>query len=518
MTALEGKLLDAMMAADRKAFNGVLRRGAGVNTATSQGVTPLHIAAREGWLPEVKWLLRRGADAGARTRYQFIKRSKRSVQWSQAKRHRPARGRGETPFDWAAMRVNNETIIDSLLPHTPDDAVLQVKGWPPWHLALVRGDDDAAIRILSEEDDVEREHYYHDRPIQVAARHGRMTVVEYLLSRGVKLHHHDEEYSVLHEAARYGHYETVSLLLARGAHVNISECDGTTPLKEAAEYGHCRVARLLLKKGAWVDPSAWGEYPIHSAAQHDHVPLLRLLLKYGAQVDDANFAGETPLHIAARSGALRVMRVLIEHDADTNSRAEYNITPLHSAAGEGEAAAALLLLKQGATVSAHDKFGYTALLEAARAPVPDRWVTQWERGQRGGLCPPPPEYYLDKSIVPPPRTDRRYYARYVETVRLLLEHGASPNVRERETKLTPLHYAALRGDANIARLLIEHGAHLNPIDSDGQSPLAIAHCCDHEQVVKVLLQHGAKNIGGRLCCLYFPPATIKDPRREVRKQ
>jgi ankyrin repeat domain-containing protein 17 len=221
--------------------------------------------------------------------------------------------------------------------------------------------------------------------------------------------------------------------------------------------------------------------------------MVRLLLRYRADPNAPDYQYETPLHCAARRGATAAMEVLIEHGAKVNWRDEYKFTALHSAAIAGQAEAMKLLLQHGASFEEREKCCHLSLLYACDAPHHGHWITRWERGMRGGLCPPPPEYY-DK--LPPPRSNRRYYARFVEAVRLLLEGGANPNIREKETRATPLHYAALHGDADIARLLIEHGAKLNRLDSDGQSPLAVADCCDHEDVAGVLRAHEAKSIGG----------------------
>jgi len=47
---------------------------------------------------------------------------------------------------------------------------------------------------------------------------------------------------------------------------------------------------------------------------------------------------------------------------------------------------------------------------------------------------------------------------HLDVVKLLLEHGADPNVQDDEGE-TPLHHAAAwRDNVDIVRLLLEHGA------------------------------------------------------------
>jgi hypothetical protein len=77
-----------------------------------------------------------------------------------------------------------------------------------------------------------------------------------------------------------------------------------------------------------------------------------------------------------------------------------------------------------------------------------------------------------------------------ERVRKLLEKGENPNVRD-EYGSTPLHKAASRGHVDIARLLLEYGADPNVRDEYGWTPLHNAAYRGHVDVVAHLLERGA---------------------------
>ncbi len=63
---------------------------------------------------------------------------------------------------------------------------------------------------------------------------------------------------------------------------------------------------------------------------------------------------------------------------------------------------------------------------------------------------------------------------YAEAVRILLEHGADPNLRERSGE-TYLHTAATwRDNAEIIKALVEHRADVNAKDREGRTPLDVA--------------------------------------------
>ena len=75
----------------------------------------------------------------------------------------------------------------------------------------------------------------------------------------------------------------------------------------------------------------------------------------------------------------------------------------------------------------------------------------------------------------------------VELVRLLLDHGADPNIPHAEGLSTPLHYAAIKGNAAIAAILIDHGADINAADRSGSTALHLAAARGYADVVKLLI-------------------------------
>ena len=79
---------------------------------------------------------------------------------------------------------------------------------------------------------------------------------------------------------------------------------------------------------------------------------------------------------------------------------------------------------------------------------------------------------------------------YFVIVKILLEHGAEPNIQN-YIGWTPLHLAAANGYFVIVKILLEHGAEPNIQDNDGSTPLhkAVANC--RVGVARVLLEHGA---------------------------
>jgi uncharacterized protein len=93
------------------------------------------------------------------------------------------------------------------------------------------------------------------------------------------------------------------------------------------------------------------------------------------------------------------------------------------------------------------------------------------------------------------RTALHFGVEHEPVVRMLLERGADPNIRDEGDNAFPIHFAAERGNLSIVTLLIEHGA--DPIGAGTTHELDVlgwAVCWDyahHVEVARYLLANGA---------------------------
>jgi ankyrin repeat protein len=80
---------------------------------------------------------------------------------------------------------------------------------------------------------------------------------------------------------------------------------------------------------------------------------------------------------------------------------------------------------------------------------------------------------------------------HIEAARVLLEHGAQPNIVH---LMSALHISAIHGDAAILEMLIAHGGNVNMEDHLLSTPLHYAAYHAHAECVQLLLKHGASTV------------------------
>ena len=166
-----------------------------------------------------------------------------------------------------------------------------------------------------------------------------------------------------------------------------------------------------------------------------------------AEGDAAPSSTLTPLMRASLFGSADALRAVLKEKPNVNEPAtKLAITALMCAAHDPQKVR--LLIDAGANVRAATTAGHTALLVAAD------------------------------------------YAGAAESVRVLLQHGADPNIRSKAFLATPLARAALHGDRTVVGLLLDAGAAVNE-RPEGSVALLVAANQGDAEMVTFLLDRGA---------------------------
>jgi serine/threonine protein kinase/ankyrin repeat protein len=181
----------------------------------------------------------------------------------------------------------------------------------------------------------------------------------------------------------------------------------------------------------------------------------------------------TPLMAALRVGSIDSARMLIERGADVHAQDSVGRTPMTIAVTYNQPAISLLLAS-GVDINEQTRFG-TPLLTAARY----QWFyPEQESGWGPGV------FFISVHIK-----------EEHNAVRILLEKGADPNIRDSEGRNALMVMSLEKRSENavelIAETLLNAGCDINAADNKGRSPLMYAAIFERPGVVKLLLKRGA---------------------------
>ena len=265
-----------------------------------------------------------------------------------------------------------------------------------------------------------------------------------------------------------------------------------TSLHYAAFCGFHNVATFLIVDHSQdVNARGFGrrETPLHVALRRGQVETARVLLKHDADTEARDKWGYSPLEHVAREGHADLAQVLLEHGADANSQDILTCTTLYRASEAGKLTVAQVLLSHGASATALCMNNETALHRAEDEEVA-RLLLQHSADANA----------LDiKNRTPLHRVSG---LGHVGAVRVLLEHGADANARD-SNNATPLHLASNRvgnwyskggGEyLGVVQLLLQYSSDIHARDDKGQTPFMRATTDEHQEIMQLLLEHGAED-------------------------
>jgi ankyrin repeat protein len=326
--------------------------------------------------------------------------------------------------------------------------------------------------------DVNRRGVDGSTPLQWAVYDGNVTEVRRLLKAGANVSlANNYGATPMGLAAEVGNAEIIKLLLEAGADAESPNADGQTALLAVARTGNVEAAKLLLDHRAKVDArEKWGgQTALMWAAARRHPQMMQLLISKGADVNargiDRDYqrhvtaegrpksldsGGFTPLLYAARENCSACVKVLVDNKADIDMQDPDGVSPLMVAIMNANWDLAKQLIEAGASVNQWDMYG--------EAPL---FTVIGNRNQLSGG---------HASIDPLNQTNG------MAIIRMLLEHGANPNMqlffRPANVKgatntrgSTPLIRAATNADMEVFKLLLQHGADVNLMMADRQTPI-----------------------------------------------
>ena len=299
--------------------------------------------------------------------------------------------------------------------------------------------------------------------LQTAAYHGNLELVQFLLAAGASADTYHYGDTALQIAAKRNNVPLVRILLAHGASVYASANwpFGRTALQAASENGNLSMIDLLLgtiPRASWIDIlnmppcEIGGRNAFQAAAERGHLSTVKYLLRLGVNINGLNayLHGATVLQAAVRSRNLQMANLVLAAGAETG-------TP------PGTTSAFAIAIEQ------HDSSMFELLFNHAAnfysAPNKDeRPVLQKAAEQESS-------YFLEKLIQagwnvneiwkyehPESAIGRAIQRGRIANVELLLLAGADPQ----RALVTDLDHI----DTELLKLLLGHGADPNMVAED----------------------------------------------------
>jgi ankyrin repeat protein len=361
-----------------------------------------------------------------------------------------ALGPYQTPALHWVVRIEDVDTARRLLEAGADPNLANALQVRPLHLAIENGDVAMVQLLLKHGADPSTPDRTGETPLMLAARSGSAAIVDALLQQGVEVDAREPAFNqtALMLAVRADAPESVKLLLAKGADVNLQTLTGAEP-EFRLPGSNAGSKGVGIVRGGWPDqgqrsPVGGAKTPLLYATRQGDLELTRMLIDAGAALEQADANGVTPL-----------LNAVLNASVAAANRKDQHFEVAH------------YLIGKGANVNAMDWYGETPLWAAVAA-------------RNLNLNGPGRDNGIDREAA-------------LGLIRSLLDAGAEPNARTMEqppdhrfitrlgdlswvdfTGQTPFLRAALHGDVTVMKLLLEHGADPNIATYAGTTPLMAA--------------------------------------------
>ena len=331
--------------------------------------------------------------------------------------------------------------------------------------------------------------------ILVAAQHGNLKVLEYLLDQGVKINEvNSNKMDALSIAAQYGQLEIVNFLLKYNENLdaqypNKQDAQGKTALHYAVKNGHLPVVEALLSnKNIDINlTNHEGQTAFHIAILNNNVEIVKIFFEKNLGLISEHQKGTPyPAWLAAKNGKLEVLQYLMEQGANTHYEGPGDINALSIAAQNGQSAIVEFLLNYKTS----DKSIYP------NNPRPNKKDAQGKTAlhhaiENGHLSVV--KILLARNNININLTDHQgrtalhvaVLNNNIEIVKILLEKNPKLNIQDSKG-WTALHFAALHNNPEMTALLLEKIPDLNLIDSKERSALDFARLHNNPQIIGIL--------------------------------
>jgi ankyrin repeat protein len=397
--------------------------------------------------------------------------------------------------------------------------------------------------------------YYGKTALMLSVEYGNYDICKMLIESGSNINICDlEKRSSLMIACEYFHENIIQLLLENGANPDLSTDDGKTALLFVTEKESEEMVSLILsysrnKKELINKHYEENRNPLTMSQFHQKNNILKIFIDNGADVNVKNIYGFTPLIQACLQRDLEIVLKLIQTGVDINMKSDSGLNSLMTASINGNEDIVKTLIDKHADVYTINDFGYTPLMFAVEnnnekvvellLPFSENINEQNDDKYtalmfacinknkniikmllNSGVNPDLKNKYGETALMILCENGKNYdvvnellkvkhiidlkdfdsktalYKAFknedYKICRLLLEHGADPNIKyDEETILMKCCEYEDEVFVNFVNLFITMRADLNIKDNNGNTALMVAIENKNEKIIKMLINSGA---------------------------
>ena len=425
----------------------LLEAGEDTNSHDSQRWTPLHWAASNGHVAVMKILLEGGAKVD----------SMDSQRW--------------TPLFWASFN-GNASALRLLLDRRPNHLSRDVHGWTALHWAVSKGEENSVSILLQ----------HHSCCMAEAGRLGLWPRTLDDFSKDVNVLNRKTPIEIAVEAKDANLFN----ILLKNQHETGEKSFNASWSSGRFDPPMSNMWRIMNKaeringlesyvshtwwssSGEKTGDTAWKVRLLHSAIKDQKLSIVQLLIEIGANVN--YIRTRSALHAAAFRKDPKFTQVLLKNGANVSVRDSHGQTALHQAVLNGFEETIAALLQGGSDANARRPLNSEESRRLSRDCVGNQTPLMMACG------------YRIESIE-----DRKAQSRIID---LLISYGADTSLQD-DNGRTCLHYAAMSGNIDIVRKVIDIRADVNIKDKEGIAVLHYAARSCNIDLVRLVIDYGA---------------------------